>query len=192
MTQWHGYFVVERNEIGINNWNALVAIFDGMGTSDSKFPAYNLQKRVRLDGNAVLYESQFDSEEVSGQAFRQLLADEFGIPVESIVWSTVEDDYAGYGTTTWLYLYNDILRFTVRRFGQGQEWDISRKECIGYLVLYSDLWDSDIDVQVNMFTKAKESIDKLNITKTKLLMGGLGILQVAFDVYALLEILGII
>jgi hypothetical protein len=141
MTKWHGYFVVERGSIGSENWTALQALFENMGTHGNKFPAFNNHKRVRLDGDAIIYESAFDPSEVTIEQFKQLLADEFSVPIQDIDSNTSQDDYAGYGTTVWDFLYNAVSRFIVRRFGGGENWQASRQECIGYLIQNTALWD---------------------------------------------------
>ncbi len=135
------YFVAERLNIGIGNWTQLQALFEGMGTSDSKFPAWNNHKRTRLDGDAVLYESRFEPGEVSGAKFRQLLADEFGVDVQDIDQVITQEDYAGVGTVVWTYSYNAVERFLVRRFGPGQvTWEQSRQECLRYLKANAVAW----------------------------------------------------
>lgn len=140
---WHGYFIVERGSIGSGNWTALRGLFEAMGTQDSSFPCYNNHRRTRLDDDAVLYESLFDPNEVSIQSFKQLLADEFGVPVSSIEHTTDVISYGDYETTVWEFLYNAIVRFTVRRFGQGGTWRESGDECRGYLALYQAAWESE-------------------------------------------------
>ena len=140
---WHGYFVAERLNIGAGNWAQLQSLLENMGTLDSKFPAYNNHKRTRLDGDAVIYESEFEPGEISGAAFRQLLADEFGVPVEDIGQTISQDDYAGHGTIVWTYDYNALDRFIVRRFGGGGAWEESRQECLGYLKANSAEWEQE-------------------------------------------------
>lgn len=139
----HLYFVAERLNISALNWAQLIALFSAMGTEGDPFPAYNLHSRTRLDGDAIIYESQFSPGEVSGAAFRQMLADEFGVSVESVVQAITYDDYVGLGTTVWTYSYNAIERFIVRRFGGGDGWDISRAECLGYLAANSEAWEGE-------------------------------------------------
>jgi len=134
---------VERGQIGVGNWDALIALFKAMGTHDNPFPCHNNHDRARLDGDAVIYESLFDPDEVSIEAFKQLLADEFAILVEDIEHTTAQDDYAGHGTTVWTFLYNAVVRLAVRRFGRGGTWQESGDECRGYLVLYRDEWETE-------------------------------------------------
>lgn len=141
---WSGYFSAERLNIGAGNWTQLQALFEDMGTLDSKFPAWNNHKRTRLDGDAVIYESQFEPGEVSGLKFRQLLSEEFGVPIEDIDQQISQDDYAGIGTTVWAYSYDAIDRFIVRRFGRGGPWPESRAECLGYLSANTSEWEQDI------------------------------------------------
>lgn len=138
---WHGYFVAERLNIGAGNWAQLQALFEDMGTQDSRFPAFNNHKRTRLDGDAVIYESEFDPGEVSGLKFRQLLADEFGVPIGDIGQTITQNDYAGYSTTVWTYDYAAVDRFVVRRFGGGGTWEESRQECLGYLSANQGEWE---------------------------------------------------
>lgn len=146
------YFVAERLNIGIGNWAQLQALFEGMGTQKetdepgdspvSNFPAYIIHWRERLDGDAVIYESRFESGEVSGAKFRQLLADEFGVDVQDIDQVNTQEDYSGVGTVVWTYSYNAIERFIVRRFGPGAvTWEQSRLECLGYLKANQALWE---------------------------------------------------
>jgi hypothetical protein len=138
---WHGYFVVQRGTVGISNWNDLIAVYNEMGTHDSRFPAQNTHKRTRLDGDAVIYESLFAPDEVSVDSFKEILADEFGVPVENIEHTTAVVDYAGHDTTRWEFLYNAIVRFSVERFGRGGSWQQSGDECRGYLAANRDEWE---------------------------------------------------
>lgn len=137
---WHGYFVCERLNIGASNWAKLQAIFEGMGTHDSPMPAHNNHIRTRLDKDAVIYESTFDPTEVTGEAFKQLLADEFSVQVEDIEQTITSDSYAGLMTPVWTYSYNAIDRFIVRRFADGGTWSESGNECRGYLAANAAQW----------------------------------------------------
>lgn len=142
MADWHGYFAVERGTIGAGNWSALQALFEAMGTSGSPFPCYNNHRRTRLDGDVVIYESQFDTEEVSIPAFKQLLADEFSVDVADIQSETGSASYAGGSTTIWSFLYSSVLRFTVERFGAGgSTWQQSGDEARGYLAANAAEWE---------------------------------------------------
>lgn len=141
MTKWSGYFVCERQNIGAANWAQLITLFVDMGTHDSKFPVDNTHSRARRDGDAVLYESAFNPGEVSGIAFRQLLADEFGVPVEDVGQTITQVTYVTIPTIIWTYDYAGSDRFIVRRFGDGAaSWEQSRVECLGYLKLNQALW----------------------------------------------------
>jgi hypothetical protein len=145
MSNWHGYFAVERQNIGAGNWAALQVLFESMGDHGSVVPVYNTHKRTRLDGDAVIYESRFDSSEVSIAAFKQLLAGEFGIDVADIEIVTGGTDYAGIGTAVWQFNYpaGGLGRFKVERFGGGAAWDGSRLETLGYLAANIAQWDTE-------------------------------------------------
>ncbi len=138
----HVYFVVERYNIGDSNWAALIALFEDMGTHDSKMPAENSHWRTRLDGDAVIYESKFDTSEVSIAAFKQLLADEFGVDVADIGIDVGTAYYTQVGTTTWMFNYSGQYRFYIERFGGGgATWEQSGDECRGYLKMWQDEWE---------------------------------------------------
>lgn len=139
---WHGYFVVERQNLGDGNWIDLLLTFKEMGTTGSRFPMYNNHHRVRLDGNAIIYESNFNPGEVTVAGFKQLLADEFGVAIEDIDDDRSQESYAGYTTPVWEFLYGALSRFTVRRFGGGDDWDTSNLECLGYLSQNLNEWES--------------------------------------------------
>lgn len=142
MANWHGYFVVERGTISAGNWSALRALYETMGTSGSAFPMWNNHRRARGDGDAVIYESLFDASEVSIDEFKQLLADEFGVAVGDIDNSQAVVSYGGvYDTTVWEFLYNSVVRFTVRRFGRGGPWNEGRAETIAFLASEQAAWE---------------------------------------------------
>jgi hypothetical protein len=129
----HIYFAVQRQEIGANNWAALLDTFENMGTADSPMPAWNTHWASFDEGNTVIYESVFDTAEVSIAAFKDLLATEFGIDVEDIAHDIGAENYAGHGTTTWQFKYNDVDRFKILRFGGGAAtWAKSQAEARGY------------------------------------------------------------
>lgn len=145
MANIHTYFSVERQNISAGNWAQLRALFEDMGTQGSQFPMYNNHNRERLDGNAVIYESLFDTSEVSVAAFKQLLADAFGVDVGDIGDVQGSVSYAGGTTIIWQFTYNAINRFLIERFGGGgATWQESRQETLGYLSVYKELWESDI------------------------------------------------
>ena len=112
-----------------------------MGTHDSPYPMWNTHLRTRNDGDAELYESRFDPNEVSIESFKQFLADEFGVPVEGIDHTTDVTSYGDYETTVWEFLYDSIVRFTTRRFGRGGPWGESNNEQVAYLILYQSEWE---------------------------------------------------
>lgn len=141
---WHGYFVVERGEIGVGNWDTLLNMFVNIGTHHSDFPAYNNHHRTRLDNDAVIYESNFDPTEVSIADFKRLLALAFSVPAEEIDdTQTVVSYSSGNETVVWEFLYDALVRFNIRRFGRSGDWFISGDECRGYLSLYRALWETD-------------------------------------------------
>jgi hypothetical protein len=148
MPKIHCYFVVERVIANLNqaNWDRLNSLFTKMGTIGSLFPAHNLHKRVSIDGNKVIYESMFDTGEISLVAFRQLLANEFGVSVDNIDAIMTLDHYSEAGeadTVTWDILYNSESRIVIRRFGGGvAPWEQSRLEAIGYLIQNQAEWES--------------------------------------------------
>jgi len=148
MANWRGYFAVIRKNVGIGNWSALIALFEAMGQHDSPFPMNNNHWRTRLDGDAVIYESNFDASEVTVAEFKALLAAEFGVPVEDILDTQSSESYAGHTTQVWTFWYPDLDaghdRFRVERFGNGGTWPVSREECVGYLIQYAAEWESEV------------------------------------------------
>jgi hypothetical protein len=140
---WHGYFLVERLNIGANNWNALKALFESMGTTVNPYPAFINHWRTRLDGDAVIYESRFGRDEVSMPTFKQLLADEFGVDVDDIQTTTNYTSYSGDEMTTiWIFTYNALDRFAVHRFAGAGTWHQSRHEAHAYLAANLEEWQA--------------------------------------------------
>ncbi len=139
---WHGYIVIERGTVGAGNWSSLQTLFEDMGTHQCPYPCWNTHWRARLDGDAVIYESKFDPDEVSVDSFKELLADEFGVDAGDIEHTTAKADYAGHGTTVWEFLYGGVVRFVARRFGQGGDWTASGDECRAYLIENMEEWET--------------------------------------------------
>lgn len=143
---WHGYIVIERLTIGSGNWATLQGVFEGMDTSGHPMPARNNHWRRRLDGDAVIHEGTFAVQEMTIATFKKLLADEFGVPVGQVKHQIGEGSYAGGFTRIWTFLYNDIERFKVERFGGGgASWKQSGDECRGYLALHIADWEEELE-----------------------------------------------
>jgi hypothetical protein len=139
---WRGYFVVERGAIGAGNWASLQWLYERMGTRGSSFPMWNNHQRARLDGDAMIYEFKFEPGEVSVASFKELLANEFSIPIEDIDHTQDVVSYSGsVDTMVWEFLYNDLVRFTVRRFGRGGTWAESKTEALAYLQDDQAAWE---------------------------------------------------
>lgn len=150
MAIWHGYFGMIRNQtnLGVGNWNTLVASVDNIISHHIVGdPSTYFQKRMRLDNNAVIYEANFDEDDINFNAFKNKLATIFGIDpllvtfVPSVVHLLFRD------SVNVVYSYLALPRFTIGFFGRDIlnntcTWDQSKDECREYLRLNNAAWDT--------------------------------------------------
>jgi pectate lyase len=135
MTTWHGYLIVERGDIGAGNWANLRAMFAALGPATASQPAY-LNHWREVDADTTIYEARFDASEVTQAAFKQMLADEFSVPVENIHVDTHATSHGGAFSRVWSYRYPGpagAVRFTVHRCAGGGSWQESGHEARAYL-----------------------------------------------------------
>jgi hypothetical protein len=107
MAEWFGYIGVRRVTANLSaaNWAAVIALFDAI-VSNHLSAHERLQKRVRLDGNEVLYRCRFAVNAVSFEKCGDKLASAFGVDRGLVTHTT--------GTLT---LKNRLSAFATYRYG---------------------------------------------------------------------------
>jgi hypothetical protein len=145
MPNWTGYIMFEVINLNQANFDDLCDAFAALPPDNPLIPRDIMRERARLDGLARVFEMKFDSTQVSLDAFKQFMADLFGVPVEDVV-DSIHDtlSYSGEGRETriWSYEYPAATeRLQVSRFGRGASWDDSRAEGDAYITANNAAWD---------------------------------------------------
>ncbi len=120
MTNWHGYLLVTDFPNGWSNQELLDAknALRGIGKQSDPQPAKINHTRERLDGLAIIIETEFDENEITRDAIIQLIADALNKPPGPI---------------------DGILHYEI--FGEGLLWNESGNETRTYLKAHQNEWE---------------------------------------------------
>jgi hypothetical protein len=138
MSHWHGYFGIENLNLNENQRDLLVAALQDLGQNDSPFPQYRNHRRVRLDGQATIFEALWDSDTLLPGRIKIYLGNIFGIDPEGI-----DHELTSPGdnlVATFSRGGTDYLRMALFG-GLGSTWQESRLAALAYLAANRNLWD---------------------------------------------------
>ncbi len=140
MTPWQGYFYVEVLSLTTQQKQTLVDALKLLGLrNQDEHPDERNHWRVRLDGNAVIFEAVFDSDHLTVAALRQRLADLFNVSVSSIVPTTSSNQYGDIVVLK----YNNIDRLRVGIFGgRAGTYQQSHAAARLFLIDFKTAWDA--------------------------------------------------
>jgi hypothetical protein len=141
MNEWFGYIGVRRVTANLSaaNWAAVVALFDAI-LSNHLSAHERLQKRLRLDGDEVLYRCRFPANAVSFDRGGNKLADAFNVDRALVTYTTgtltLKDRLSCFAT----YRYNGQNRLIVGLFGgESDEVLCTRQESRDEAAQYVDV-----------------------------------------------------
>lgn len=136
---WHGYIGFENIALTAQQKQTFVAGLQALGPSHADNGAYLNHMRVRLDNDAAIFEALFDEDQLTVLAWRQRLADIFGVAVANITASTQQTQYGPVVT----FVYQSTNRLRGLLFGGvGTDWQESNAACRAYLAANSAAWES--------------------------------------------------
>ena len=142
MATRHFYMGIENINLNIIQRQTLIEELKALGPASNPQPARLCHWRTRLDGEAAIFEALFDEDNLTIAKFKQRLGAIFSVDPSTISHSTIQKDYAGFGTpvVTFAYGGTDYLRFAL--FGNSDaSWMQSGDECRGYLKFNQDEWN---------------------------------------------------
>jgi hypothetical protein len=145
MAKRHFYIGIENLALNATQRQALVQELRALGPASGVLPAHLNHWRIRLDGEAAIFEAlfnQINQNNLTTTRFKQRLAAIFGVDPTTIDHVVANHSFAG-GTTpvvTFSRSGTDYLRFAL--FG-GREagWQQSGDECRGYLAANRNEWE---------------------------------------------------
>ena len=139
MANRHFYFVFENLALSQDDWEELIDRFMQRGSNNSPQPAERNHQRLRLDGQAILFEAKFNEQAVNERAVEGQLASILRVPPPRIDYIVEEN---GDKIVTYAVDGVDSLLHTVLS-GEGATWDESRMATHAYLFANMNEWEPE-------------------------------------------------
>ena len=137
MAYWTGYFGIENINLNDTQRGLLVNALKLFGENDSPFPNFRNHRRVRLDGDAAIFEARFNEDNLTVVKFKQYLGTIFGVGSATInhVLTT-----PGVNTVV-MFSRNGTNYLRLALFGGiGCTWEESQQAVLAYLRNNQELW----------------------------------------------------
>ena len=146
MARRHFYLGIENLNLDDSQRTILIAELRALGPASDPQPARLNHWRTRLDGQAAIFEANFNENALTIETFKKRLGAIFGVSWITIGASTQIAHFAGGDTPviTFSRTGTDYLR--VALFGDiGVAWNESGDECRGYLKVNQAEWEWEGD-----------------------------------------------
>ena len=142
MGNWHGYFGAENLALSAAQRATLVTALQALGPSSDPQPARLNHWRVRLDGNAAIFEAAFDENNLTIAVFKARLGVILSVDPVTIDHVTAYRNWGEQSTpvATFSRSGTDYLRMAL--FGGIEAtWEQSRLATLGYLAVNLAEWE---------------------------------------------------
>ena len=147
MTKRHVYFGIENLALNDQQKATLVDALKQLGPKSHSQPACLMHWRIRLDGDAAIFEALFEEDAITVDAIRQYLANVFGIDAQNIGDSVsfVTLDSRETAVVRYSYAGTDYLQLAVFGYAGGEwpTWSESGDEVRAYLAANREQWESE-------------------------------------------------
>ena len=145
MTRRHVYFGIENLALNDDQKATLVDALTQLGPKSHPSPACLCHWRIRLDGDAAIFEALFEDSAITVDAIRQYLANIFGVDAENIgdSISFVTFDSRRTAVARYSYAGTEYLQLAVFGYAGGEwpTWSESGDECRAYLAANRGQWE---------------------------------------------------
>lgn len=139
----HQYIGLENIALTAPQKATLITALAALGPAADSSPARLNHRRVRLDGDAVIFEASFGDNDLTVAALKQYLANVFGVAVGQIANANTSQTFAVLPTPIVTLAYQSVNRLRVALFGgTGATHEQSRVECIAYLAANAAQWEA--------------------------------------------------
>lgn len=144
----HVYFGIENLALNETQRAALVSVLNVLGPLNNSQPAFNNHRRVRLDGNAAIYESLWDEDTITVQTFKNRLGTIFGVDPATITHTVTLVTFAARQTVVVTFRYGATNYLKVVFFGYAGDgnwpsWEQSRGEAVQYIINNKAAWEPE-------------------------------------------------
>lgn len=138
MATRHCYIGTENLNLNATQRDTLIAALKALGPASDPQPARLNHWRIRLDGEAVIFEALFNTDNISVQAFKNRLANIFSVDPDTVDDATQQTAYGP--AVTFSRGGTDYLRFLLFG-GAGATWQESGDACRAYLIANAAEWE---------------------------------------------------
>ena len=138
---WHGYIGIVNVGLNDSQRDTFIDALKALGPKSHQQPACLCHWRTRLDKQAVILEALFNEDNLTINAFRNRLANIFGVDPDTIADSTQQTQY---GPLVTFSRNGDRLRFLAFG-GKGNTWANSGAWARAYLKANIDDWEEPIE-----------------------------------------------
>lgn len=145
MAKTHIYMGAENLNLNDAQRAALIIELRALGPSRDREtqPARLNHWRARLDGQAAIFEANFNEDALNVETFKRRLGDKLGVSWATIAASTQIVHFAGGNTPVVTFSRTGTNYLRVALFGGiGATWEESRLECLGYLKANAAEWET--------------------------------------------------
>lgn len=120
----------------------VVGLLRAMGRSNADSnPRRRIHWRVRLDGNAGIYQALYDEDDLSIAAFKAQLAAAFGVAIGTITHAVTTPTFGTRASTVVTFTHSSAQRFRVVLFGGvNATLEQSAAEARAYLAANAAAW----------------------------------------------------
>jgi len=140
----HVYFGIENLNLNDIQRDTLVGVLNTLGPLNDALPCYNNHRRVRLDGQAAIYEALWNEDTITIQTFKTHLGDIFNVDPTTITHSVNQVMLNALNSAVVTFIRSGTSYLRVVFFGYDgmtwPTWEQSRGEVIAYLVANAAEW----------------------------------------------------
>lgn len=135
------YFAIENIALTSPQRQTLITALQALGPSSDPQPAELMHRRVRIDGDAVLFRARFQDNDLTTANLRQFLANAFGVAVAQITATNNPQTFAVLPSPVLTMTFAAVQRMRFVLFGGlGATVAQSNAEVLAYLAANAVAW----------------------------------------------------
>ena len=140
---WHGYFGIENLALNAAQRDTLIAALRRLGPASHPQPARLCHWTTRPDGQAAIFEALFSNQALTVTAWRNRLAQLFGVDPDTIGHATTLPIFDSVPTTVVTLSRSGTDYLRVALFAYPSQWAVSGAEARAYLAANAAEWTNE-------------------------------------------------